>query len=61
MIDKIRVMCETDPERSLTYVGGASLVIDGPYVVWPILRPYIIPDSAKLHPGYAGYLDSKRL
>jgi len=38
MIDKIRAMCETDPERSLTYVGGASLAIDGPYVVWPILR-----------------------
>lgn len=41
MIDKIRAMCGTDPERSLTYVGGASLAIDGPYVVWPILRPYI--------------------
>ena len=41
MIYKIRAKCETGPERSLTYVKGTSLAIDGPYVVWPILRPYI--------------------
>lgn len=41
MIDKIRAMCETDPERSLTYVRGASLVIDGHTLFGPSYGPIL--------------------
>jgi hypothetical protein len=34
-------MCETVPGRSLTYVGGASLAIDGHIRLYPIIHPYI--------------------